>query len=91
MEEGESFEAGLRREIREELGVDIAVEREFFSVKHDYPGKSVHLHFFNCTIVRGEPQPLEVADLRWVEAAELLSYEFPPADAELIRRLCSSE
>jgi len=89
VESGESLEAALHREIREELGVEITVDREFFSVAHEYPDKSVHLHFFDCTILRGEPQPLEVADLRWVKTAELVDFEFPPADVELIRRLRS--
>ena len=89
VESGESLEAALHREIREELGVEITVDREFFSVAHEYPDKSVHLHFFDCTILRGEPQPLEVADLRWVKAAELDDFEFPPADVELIRKLRS--
>ena len=89
VESGESLEAALHREIREELGVEITVDREFFSVAHEYPDKSVHLHFFDCTILRGEPQPLEVADLRWVKTVELVDFEFPPADVELIRRLRS--
>jgi 8-oxo-dGTP diphosphatase len=89
VEAGESLEAALEREIREELGVDIAVVREFFSVEHDYADKSVHLHFFDCTILRGEPQLLDVADMRWVRTAELMDFEFPPADVELIRRLRS--
>ena len=89
VESGESLEAALHREIREELGVEITVDREFFSVAHEYPDKSVHLHFFDCTILRGEPQPLEVADLRWVKTGELVDFEFPPADVELIRRLRS--
>jgi mutator protein MutT len=91
VEAGESLEAALQREIREELEVDISVDRELFSVEHDYPDRSVHLHFFNCTILRREPQPLGVADLRWVQTAELVDFEFPPADVELIRRLRSVE
>lgn len=87
MEADESFEGALRREIREELGITIRVLDEFFTVEHDYPTKSVRLHFFNCTITEGEPSPLGVADLRWVLPAELVNFEFPPADAELIRKL----
>jgi len=91
VESGESLPAALQREIREELAVDISVDREFFSVEHEYPEKSVQLHFFDCTILRGEPQLLDVADLRWVKTSELLDFEFPPADVELIRRLRSGE
>ena len=84
VEPDESLTAGLEREIREELGVTILVGDEFFSVVHDYTPKSVRLHFFNCSIIDGEPHPLEVADMRWVRPEELGQFEFPPADADLI-------
>ena len=87
VEAGESLEAGLKREIREELGLEIAVEDEIFTIEHEYPTKTVRLHFFNCSIIEGDPQPIEVADLRWVRPAELGQFEFPPADAGLIRIL----
>ena len=88
VEPDESLTAGLEREIREELGVTILVGDEFFSVVHDYTPKSVRLHFFNCSIIDGEPHPLEVADMRWVRPEELGQFEFPPADADLIAILC---
>lgn len=87
VETGESLGSALRREIREELGLDIAVGDEFYSVEHEYPGKTVRLHFFNCVIEEGKPEALGVADLRWVLPAELVHYEFPPADAKLIETL----
>ncbi|PYS55464.1 MAG: 8-oxo-dGTP diphosphatase MutT [Acidobacteria bacterium] len=87
VEAGESLEAALKREIREELGLEIAVEDEIFTIEHEYPTKTVRLHFFNCSIIEGDPQPIEVADLRWVRPAELGQFEFPPADAGLIRIL----
>lgn len=87
VERGEALEVALKREIFEELGLEIRVEDEFFTVEHDYPEKSVQLHFFNCTIRQGEPQPADVADLRWVEPAELVQFEFPAADAELIAKI----
>ena len=90
VEPQESFEAALLREIREELGVSISVGEVFFSIEHDYPTKSVRLHFFNCSIIQGEPQALDVADLRWVSPDELSQFEFPPADVELIRKLSLS-
>jgi len=87
VEGGESLQAALEREIMEELGVKIRVHDEFFTVEHDYPTKSVRLHFFNCSIIEGEPQHIEVADMRWVHPQDLGQFDFPPADAELIARL----
>jgi mutator protein MutT len=87
VESGETLEIALQREIREELGIEIRVEDEFFNVEHDYPTKSIRLYFFNCTIVDGEPRPLQAADLRWVEPVDLVDFQFPAADAELIGKL----
>jgi mutator protein MutT len=91
VEPDESLQAALEREIREELGVTILVQDKFFTVEHNYASKSVRLHFFNCTIVEGKPQPLEVADIRWVQPGELGQFEFPPADADLISILRHSD
>lgn len=84
VESGESLEAALVREIREELGVEIRVHREFHSVEYHYPVRSVRLHFFECTIDEGEPQALEADGLAWVEPSELNQYPFPEADQALV-------
>jgi 8-oxo-dGTP diphosphatase len=86
-EPGESFEQCLVREIREELGVEISVGRLFEEVTHDYAEKIVRLKFFTCRLVRGEPQALGCAAIRWIENGELANYEFPPADARLLEKL----
>jgi mutator protein MutT len=86
-EPGETFEACLIREIREELGVDISVGALFEDVSHAYPEKSVRLKFFLCRLLAGEPQPLDCAAIRWVTPLELSDYEFPAADARLVGKL----
>jgi len=91
VEPGEALDAALAREIREELGVTIRIEDEYFTVEHTYPLRIVRIHFFNCSLLDGEPKPLEVADMRWVEASELGLFQFPPADEELIKRLRTSD
>jgi mutator protein MutT len=83
---GESLRACLERELREELDVDARAGAEVFSVTHNYPERSVELHFLECEIV-GDPQPLLGQEMRWVAREELASLAFPPADAELIATL----
>jgi mutator protein MutT len=88
-EPGETPEQCLVREIREELGVAIAVGELFAEVAHTYPEKAVHLKFFRCTLVAGEPQPLDCAAVKWVEKAGLAEHQFPAADAQLLEQLQS--
>jgi 8-oxo-dGTP diphosphatase len=86
-EAGESLADCLRREVREELGIEITEPVPFHTVRHDYPEKSVELHFFRCTIKSGGGQPLGCDDLKWVTAKELTLFEFPPADRGIIEIL----
>jgi len=85
-EPGETHAACLVREIREELGCDVHVGEKLLSVAHEYPERTVELHFFRCT-TSGEPQPLLGQELRWIARQELRTLDFPPADDELIRLL----
>lgn len=84
---GESLEKALKREILEELGVAIDVHEEYYRTEHAYPEKTVALHFFDCSIMSGEPQTIQVADLRWVHPTQLDRFEFPEGDRELIAQL----
>ena len=86
-ESGETFEQCLVREIREELGVVIAVGGLFEEIRHTYPEKSVLLKFYVCRLVSGEPQPLDCAAVKWIDRAGLDTHEFPAADAQLLARL----
>jgi mutator protein MutT len=86
-EAGETFERCLIREIREELGTAISVGELFSEIFHDYPEKSVHLKFFICKLISGEPQPLDCAAVKWVTKTELANFEFPAADQQLLEKL----
>ena len=86
-EVNESFEQCLVREIREELGIKISVGKLFEEISHDYPEKSVHLKFFLCKLIRGEPQLLGCAAFKWIGKSELSDFEFPAADAQLLEKL----
>jgi len=88
-EAGESLADCLRRELREELDTDAMVGEEILAVTHDYPERSVELHFLSCRLL-AEPRPLLGQDMQWVARADLPSLQFPPADDELIARLTGS-
>lgn len=87
VEPGETREQALIRECREELGVTVSVGEVFMEVVHEYPDLTVHLTLFHAAIKEGVPQKLEHNDLRWITPAEIKSYEFCPADKEILERL----
>ena len=85
-EPAETHEACLRREIDEELGVDVVIHRLLLSVSHTYDAREVELHFFACDLA-GDPQPRLGQEVKWVARADLDRLDFPPADAALIDML----
>ena len=87
VEQGETKEQALIRECREELGVTLTVGDIFMDVFHEYPDLTVHLTLFNAIIADGEPQKLEHNDIRWITPSEIPSYEFYPADEEILDML----
>jgi len=89
-EPAETFEQCLVRELREELGIEVAVGDLVESLTHQYPEKTVHLRFYSCRWKQHEPQPLGCPAFQWITAAELKDYDFPAADARLLGRLRSS-
>ena len=84
----ETWEACVRRELREELGVTPGRPRAWLRLSHRYADRTITFQVFRCT-VRGRPRPLEADTLRWVPTARLGRYRFPPANRSLIRRLVS--
>ncbi|HXX76163.1 MAG TPA: 8-oxo-dGTP diphosphatase MutT [Nitrospiraceae bacterium] len=86
-EAGETLEECLRRELWEELHVRIDLVSPFHIIRHEYPEKTVELHFFRCTIESGQPTPVDCAEIRWVYPDQLENFEFPPADRPVIDSL----
>ena len=85
-EAGESLDACLARELREELGIEVEVGEELLATSHDYPDRRVELHFLSCTLI-GTPVPQLGQEMQWVRRSNLSALRFPPADEELIRLL----
>jgi 8-oxo-dGTP diphosphatase len=84
---GETPEDCVRREMKEELGVEVAVQGLFCEVIYPYTHSPLVLHFYNCSIQGGEIKPLGCQDYRWVPPEELAHYSFPPANSPIISEL----
>lgn len=96
IEEGESPEQACLREIKEELGCKIKIERFFLKCEYDYPdvGRHLSMDVFICTLPEGEKiEQKEHGDLRFVDAQSMDEIEFAPADIQFlpdIKRLLAS-
>lgn len=87
VEAGESPEEALRREIREELEVEINVGDLIDTIEYDYPAFHLSMKCYACTIAGGSPHLLEHEAARWLSADQLDSVAWLPADITLIPKI----
>ena len=89
IEPGEEHEVALKREIREELAVDVAVGERICTVEYDYPTFHLTMHCYICSIEKGVVELLEHKSARWLAHDELDSVEWLPADVSVVNSLRS--
>lgn len=89
IEPGESPEDALKREIQEELGIDIGVKEFLCTTEYDYPSFHLTMHCYICCIKEGEVEFREHKAARWLRSEELGSVKWLPADKDVISRLHS--
>lgn len=87
IEEGESPEDALKREIREELATEISVGEKIATVEYDYQTFHLTMECFLCQVVSGKLTLLEHENAKWLSATELKSVKWLPADIEILDKI----
>ncbi|ELL9328548.1 (deoxy)nucleoside triphosphate pyrophosphohydrolase [Vibrio fluvialis] len=87
VEEGESLEECLRRELLEELDMDVQVKEHFKTVQHDYGTIQVELIAFTCQFIRSNYELVDHDRYEWIDINKLLEKMLAPADAPIAEEL----
>lgn len=87
IEPGESCEVALKREIQEELGVDIEVGELIYITEYDYPLFHLTMHCFLCSVTSGEIELKEHKSARWLTKDTLNDVNWLPADLDVIEKI----
>lgn len=87
LEAGEDWIDALRRELREEIGIEVVAGPLVEEILHAYPEKTVRLRFYRCDWMSGEPRPIGCDAIDWLKRDELGKHEFPAADRRLLDML----
>ncbi|MCL6560100.1 MAG: 8-oxo-dGTP diphosphatase MutT [Firmicutes bacterium] len=87
IEHGESAEECLKREIKEELDIDVGVGKKLMVVEHQYNEKKVILHCYWCRFLEGKFKARECRDFKWVNVSDLKNFDFAGADLPVVKKL----
>lgn len=87
IEPGETAASALKREIQEELGIDITIDGFLCTTEYDYPSFHLTMHCYLCGIEDGEIELREHKSARWLTAETLDDMEWLPADKEVVESL----
>jgi len=87
VEPGEEIEQAVVREVREEVGIDCAVEEKIGTIEHGYTHFSITLHAFHCRYLNGEARALGCSEWRWIQLEQLSEFAFPGANKKLFALL----
>ncbi len=87
IEQGETKENCIIRELEEELGVIGEPESLIGVFEDEMPSLKIIIYLYKCNILRGEPKPLECKEVRWVKFNELESLDLAPADRKIFESL----
>jgi len=86
-EEDEDMKDTVRRELKEELDIDISIKKPFMKLDHAYSHFKITLHAYLCELADGIPKPKSSQEIRWITINELQDYPFPKANRKLTEKL----
>jgi len=87
LDDNEPVETALKRELHEELGIEVRAAQPWMQVRHRYPDREVLLDVWRITAWDGTPHGREGQEARWASVRELPKLDFPEADLPILRRL----
>lgn len=87
VEEGESVEQAMTRELEEEIGIEVTEQHLFEHLEYDYPEKSLKFDFIVISNFNNEPYGKEGQDGHWVDIPKLANYQFPEANVPILERV----
>jgi len=91
VELGETEKAGMARELKEELDIDVLVETPLLPIEREKPRCRIELLPFRCTIIGGEITLLEHIAMAWIDIHEPIEYDLSEGDYEIINQLKNKE
>ena len=87
IEPDEEVRACIKRELQEELAIEVEVGDHLITIDHEYETLKVSLIVHHCKLISGEPQAIACSEILWVTVDELDSYQLPAANYQIVEAL----
>lgn len=87
VEDNEDKVEALKRELKEEIGIEIDVSDLVDIFEDEIPTMKIHVYLYNCSIIKGTPRCIECQDIKWVTLDEITKLNLAPADKKIAQYL----
>ena len=84
VEKGEDKETALKREIKEELGIEIKINRFAHTIEDEIPSMKITVYLYSASPERGKPACIECQDFKWANIEEIRKLNLAPADKKIL-------
>ena len=87
VEEGETKEETLTRELHEELEIDVEIENFFYQVEHDYPDFHLSMAVFECKLISKEMKMNVHKGIKWLKPEDMMTLDWAAADIPVAQKI----